>query len=167
MSAAVGGRVIGIAVRPGYREPMQTLERAAVMAGGGVEGDYKGAKHPRRGVTVLAREAWEAALADLDAEQGSTDLPWTVRRANLLVEGVSLPRARGGIVRVGTAVIEVTHPTVPCKRMDEARPSLLRALYPDWRGGITCRVVEAGAVALGDSVEVLLSPPERKIRLPG
>jgi MOSC domain-containing protein YiiM len=167
MSAAVEGRLIGIAVRSGYRAPMQVLERAHVALGAGVEGDYKGAKHPRRGVTVLAREAWEAALAELGAEADTAPLAWTARRANLLVEGVSLPRAIGGIVRVGPVVLEVTYPTTPCKRMDEARAGLLRALYPDWRGGITCRVAEGGAIMLGDAVAVLLSPPERKIRLPG
>jgi MOSC domain-containing protein YiiM len=71
------------------------------------------------------------------------------------------------VVRVGPVVLEVTYPTTPCKRMDEARAGLLRALYPDWRGGITCRVVEGGAIALGDAVDVRVSPPERKIRLPG
>jgi MOSC domain-containing protein YiiM len=164
MSETTSGRLIGIAVRPGYREPMRLLERAHIASGGGVEGDYKGAKHPRRGVTVLAREAWEAALADIGAEDG--DLPWTARRANLFVEGVGLPRAVGGVVRIGTAVLEVTYPTTPCKRMDEARSGLLRALYPDWRGGITCRVSESGEVALGDAVEVIVSPPERKRKLP-
>ena len=51
--------------------------------------------------------------------------------------------------------------------MDEAKAGLLRALYPDWRGGITAKVLEGGRVKLGDAVEVLVSPPERKIRLPG
>jgi MOSC domain-containing protein YiiM len=143
---------------------MQTRADALISVGAGVEGDFKGLKHPRRGVTVLAREAWEAALADLgDAD----DLDWTARRANLLVEGVALPRAIGGVVRIGPVVIEVTYPTTPCRRMDEAKPGLLRALYPDWRGGITARVLEGGHVKLGDAVEVLVSPTERKITLPG
>ncbi len=167
MSAGPDGRLIGIAVRAAHRAPMQTLDHAQVAVGGGVEGDYKGLKHPRRGVTVLAREAWEAALVDLGAEASGAQTPWTARRANLLVEGVALPRALGGIVRVGPVVLEVTYPTTPCQRMDEARSGLMRALYPDWRGGVTCRVVEGGAIALGDTVAVLLSPPERKIRLPG
>jgi MOSC domain-containing protein YiiM len=167
MNAGPSGRLIGIAVRAAYRAPMQIMERADVAVGGGVEGDYKGAKHPRRGVTVLAREAWEAARADLDGGAGDPALPWTARRANLLVEGVTLPRAIGGIVRIGPVVLEVTYPTTPCQRMEEARAGLMRALYSDWRGGITCRAIEGGAIALGDAVEVLLSPPERKIRLPG
>jgi len=136
VSSELGGRLIGIAVRAAHRAPMQTLGRTPILSGGGVEGDYKGAKHPRRGVTVLAREAWEAALADLGSDATDAEIAWTARRANLLVEGVALPKALGGIVRVGAVVLEVTIPTTPCKRMDEARAGLMRALYPDWRGGI-------------------------------
>lgn len=122
---------------------------------------------PRRAVTVLAREAWDAALADL-GDEAAGRLDWTTRRANLLVEGVTLPRAVGGVVQIGASVLEVTYPTTPCARMDEeAYPGLKRALYPDWRGGITCRVLKGGPIALGDAVEVLHAPPERKIRLPG
>jgi MOSC domain-containing protein YiiM len=165
VSSGLGGRLIGIAVRAAHRAPMRALTQALVAKGGGVDGDYKGAKHPRRGVTLLAREAWEAALSDLGSD--ATETPWIARRANLLVEGVVLPKAPGGIVRVGAVVLEVTFPTTPCKRMDEARAGLMRALYPDWRGGITCRVMEGGAIALGDPVHVVVSPPERKIKLPG
>jgi MOSC domain-containing protein YiiM len=167
MSERATGRLIGIAHRPAHRAPMQTVESALIEVGGGVEGDHKGRKFPRRGVTLLAREAWEAALADLATMGDAEDLPWTARRANLLVEGVALPRALGGIVQIGPAVLEITYPTTPCKRMDEARDGLMRALYPEWRGGVTCRVLEGGRVAIGDPVAVLLSPPEHSIRLPG
>jgi len=166
MSTAARGRLIGIAVRVAHRAPMQTRDGALVAAGGGIEGDYKGAKHPCRGVTMLAREAWEAALAEFGAPPQAS-LSWTARRANLLVAGVALPKAVGGIVRIGPVVIEVTYPTTPCVRMDEAYPGLMKALYPDWRGGITARVVEGGRIALGDPVEVVVAPPARKITLPG
>ena len=167
MSEPSAGRLIGIARRAARRAPMETVESVEISANAGVEGDHKGVKFPRRGVTVLAREAWEAALADLARSGNADDLAWTARRANLLVEGVELPRALGDIVRVGAVVLEVTYPTTPCQRMDEAREGLMRALYPDWRGGVTCRVLEGGRVALGDAVAVLVAPPERKIRLPG
>ena len=167
MSERATGRLIGIAHRPAHRAPMQTVDSALVETNGGVEGDHKGRKFPRRGVTLLAREAWEAALAELAKTGNVDDLPWTARRANLLIEGVELPRALGGIVQIGPVVLEITYPTTPCKRMDEAREGLMRALYPEWRGGVTCRVLEGGRVSVGDSVAVLVSPPERTIRLPG
>jgi MOSC domain-containing protein YiiM len=84
-----------------------------------------------------------------------------------LIEGVEVPRALGGIIAVGPAVLEITYPTTPCKGMDEAREGPMRTLYPDWRGGVTCRVLEGGRVALGDPVTVLAAPPELKMHLPG
>ncbi len=159
----MSGRLIGIAWRPARFAPMQTVDRVLISEERGVEGDHKGAKFKRRAVTILAREDWEAALADL----GVDDLGWTARRANLLVEGVRLPRALGATLRVGPVLLEVTYPTTPCARMDEAHEGLRRALHPEWRGGVTCRVLEGGEVALCDEVAVVHSPPERQIRLPG
>ena len=142
---------------------MQERAEGRITIAAGLEGDFKGAKYPRRQITVLAREAWEAALEDV----GHATLPWTARRANLLVAGVRLPRAAGGILKIGQVCLEVTGQTYPCLRMDEAHAGLLSALAKDWRGGITARVLEGGVVALGDVVDVLVDPPEIRPRLPG
>jgi MOSC domain-containing protein YiiM len=165
--AASVGRLIGIAWRAAVRAPMEEIAEGLITPDRGLEGDHKGPKFPLRRITVLSREGWEAALRELEGSDGPVRLPWTARRANLLVEGVALPKARGGILRVGPAVLEVTYPTQPCSRMEEAYPGLLKALHPDWRGGITCRVLDGGTVRLGDPVEVLVSPREHDIRLPG
>ncbi|HEY8246260.1 MAG TPA: hypothetical protein VIG38_03130 [Hyphomicrobium sp.] len=61
----------------------------------------------------------------------------------------------------------MTYPTTPCARMDEAQAGLRKALYPEWCGGVTCKVLEGGRVSVGDDVAIVQSPPERKIRLPG
>ncbi|MEM7636959.1 MAG: MOSC domain-containing protein, partial [Pseudomonadota bacterium] len=106
--------------------------------------------------------AWREAAR----QAGEPDLAWTARRANLLVQGVDLPRAAGGVLRINDVVLEVTSQTVPCKRMDDALNGLRKALHPDWRGGVSCRVLEGGRVMLDDRVEVLVSPPQRVIRLP-
>ncbi|MGQ0672563.1 MAG: MOSC domain-containing protein [Hyphomicrobium sp.] len=146
---------------------METLTSGVISVEGGLEGDHKGPKFPLRRITVLAREDWETALAELTDLAGPVPLPWTVRRANLLVEGLRLPRARGGRLRIGPVLLEVTYPTQPCGRMDEVHPGLLRALHPEWRGGVTCRVLEGGLVAIGDAAEVTHAPAERTMRLPG
>ena len=142
---------------------MQEIAEGLISVEAGLAGDCKGVKYPRRQITVLAREAWDAALAEL----GGSGLAWTARRANLLVAGVELPRAKGGILRVGPVRLEVTSQTYPCARMDEARQGLLKALAKDWRGGVTCRVLSGGHIALGDVVEVLVRPQEAVPRLPG
>lgn len=142
---------------------MHEVAEGLISVAAGLEGDFKGAKYPRRQITVLAQDAWEAVMEAV----GHATLPWTVRRANILVAGVRLPRAIGGILRIGDAVLEVTGQTYPCGRMEEACPGLLSALARDWRGGVTARVLEGGAIKLGDAVEVLVNPPETSVRLPG
>lgn len=160
------GHLCAIAIRPARKAPMETRETVDVTVTGGLDGDHAG-KAPDRMVTVMSAEAWHDALDALDPPlEPGEHLDWTVRRANLLTEGVTLPRAKGGVIRIGQLVLEVTGQTWPCKRMEEARPGLLKALARDWRGGVTCAVREAGTVSVGDTVEILVSPPEVKRRLP-
>lgn len=161
------GRLVAIARRPRRCAPMEEIARGHISVEGGLEGDHKGPRFPLRRITVLAVEDWEAALAELAGVAGPPLLSWTARRANLLVQGLRLPRARGAQLRIGPVLLEVTYPTQPCVRMDEAHPGLLKALHPDWRGGVTCRVLEGGEVAAGDRAEVIFSPPEKVARLPG
>lgn len=163
----MGGTLIGIATRPAHRAPMEEHQVISVSIERGLEGDHKGSKFPLRQVTVLGLGAWQAALSEVSDACGPVELPWTARRANLLVEGVQLPRAKGGIIAIGDVQLEITAQTVPCGRMDEAQPGLLKALHPDWRGGVTCRVLAGGLLSLKDSVSVLVAPPERRVQLPG
>jgi len=160
---AIVGRLTGIARRAKHRAPMEECVDGSIISAAGLEGDFKGAKYRRRQITILEREAWEAAIAELDCT-----LAWTTRRANLLIEGIRLPRSKGAIVRIGPVQLEVTDQTYPCRRMDEACRGLLSALAKDWRGGVTTRVLQGGEISIGDPVEVLFSPPEQiPLRLPG
>ena len=167
MTDLIGGTLIGLARRAASRVPMESVACGMITREAGLTGDFRGAKFPNRQITVLAHEDWEAALLDLADLMGPPDLPWTTRRANLFVEGVRLPRAKGGVLRIGEVVLEITGQTNPCHRMEAAHRGLLSALHPHWRGGVTCRVRTGGRVAIGDRVEVLVAPAEHVMRLPG
>jgi len=161
------GWLVGIARRAERRAPMEEIATGSISRAAGLAGDFKGAKYPLRQITLLSREAWETALLDLRDLVGVPPIPWTARRANLLVEGIALPRGKGARLRVGPVALEVTGVTWPCRRMDEVHPGLLKALAQNARGGVTCTVSNDGEVRLGDLVEVLFDPPVRTIRLPG
>ncbi len=161
------GTLIGIARRQKPRAPMEIVTHVAVAVGGGLEGDHKGLKFPRRGVTLLSREAWAAAIEELTDLAGAVPLPWTARRSNLLVEGVVLPATRGAIIHIGAVHLEVTDETWPCRRMEQTHTGLLKALAKDARGGVTCRVVEGGSIRIGDEIVIVLRPPAHRPRLPG
>ena len=161
------GRLVAIARREAPRARMEEIGQGLVTVERGLDGDHKGLKFPRRQITILSKEAWALALEELTDLAGPVLLPWTMRRANLLVAGVTLPRGPGGLVRIGPVLLEVTAQTYPCKRMDQAHPGLLKALAPDWRGGITTRVVEGGPIAVGDPVAIERQMTEHRARLPG
>ena len=143
------GKVLGIARRAKTRAPMDELESAAVTVEAGVEGDLRGALRDRQ-VTVLTHEGWQAACESLDAE-----LPWTTRRANVLVEGVALAEQVGKTIRIGDVALLITGETDPCLRMEEQVSGLRDALAPEWRGGVTCRVTAGGSIAVGDAAVLI------------
>ena len=97
----MSGRLIGIAWRPQRLRADADRRQRRDQPRSRRRGRSQGAKYKRRAVTVLAREDWEAALADV----GDEPLDWTARRANLLVEGVRLPRALGATLRIGPACL--------------------------------------------------------------
>ena len=126
---------------------MDELAEAELSPEFGVEGDFRG-RPGRRQLVLLAAEDWADALAEL----GGAPSPWTVRRANLLVEGIVLSRGPAARLRIGEVLVELTGECDPCEVMDRQRPGLRAALEPDWRGGRTARVVEGGRLRVGDAV---------------
>jgi MOSC domain-containing protein YiiM len=145
----MSARLIGIARRDKPRAPMEMLQSASVTANAGIEGDCRGVIQDRN-VTLIFREDWEAACRDL-----GSDLPWVTRRANLLVEGLSGFKRVGAQLKVGSVLLEVTEENPPCGVMDILAEGLRTALQPAWRGGVACRVLQDGVIALGDSVAVV------------
>ena len=133
---------------------MEVIGRVRVTRELGLAGDFRGAIRPgksgRRQVSLLEAESWAAALAELGA-----DVPWQERRANLLIEGLRLPREPGRIIAIGPDLrIETTCECDPCSRMEEIVPGLKAALLPDWRGGVLGRVIADGDIAIGDEVRI-------------
>ncbi len=140
------GTLLAIAIKPTSHQPMIDVSEGVVTLDGGLTGDARG-RTRRRQITIVAREAWAEACDAL-----GTEVPWTARRANLLVEGFNFENTKGRILQVGPVRLEITGETLPCARMDEAHPGLRQALGPQWRGGVTTKVVSAGAISPGDSV---------------
>ncbi len=138
----------GIAFKRIRRGAVETAVQARITVAAGVDGDRIGRSSKRRQVTLLRSEDWADAVAEVGAE-----LPWTARRANLLVEGLpSFKGKTGQTVYIGTCVLEITGETDPCSRMGEIHIALPDALTLHWRGGATCTVIADGEIAVGDSV---------------
>lgn len=140
------GKLLGIAIKRASREPMILVEDAYVTIHNGIENDYKGSIKKRQ-ITVLAREAWDEACAQIQVK-----LPWTSRRANLLIEGISLIDTMDSVLRIGDVVLKINGKTTPCRRMDEIAQGLMDSLDTHWRCGVKCSVIKGGKIAVGDVV---------------
>jgi MOSC domain-containing protein YiiM len=142
------GKLIGIAKAAELRAPLREFNSSDITVEAGIDGDARGRKSNRQ-VTVLFRESWDDACRDLGVE-----LPWTTRRANLLVAGVDAPQSVGGKIRIGDVTLEIMQETDPCMLMEQAHSGLKAALTPKWRGGVCCKVVSGGRIAVGDAVSI-------------
>ena len=147
-TTAMNGEVLGIARRSKSREPMETPNEVMVTIEAGVDGDCHGSE-PDRQVTVISADSWRDACRDL----GMT-VPWTMRRANLLLGGIDLRETSGAMISIGDVQLEVVEENPPCRVMDIQQIGLRKALKPDWRAGVTCRVLSGGKLRVGDSVRL-------------
>jgi MOSC domain-containing protein YiiM len=128
---------------------MQTCDQANISLTKGVEQDFRGSAKNRQ-VTILSTVDWLQVCKEIDA-----DLPWTIRRANLLVDKLTFSQADvGKTLRIGDIEREITRETDPCSRMDDQHQGLKSALMSEWRGGVCCKVIKAGSLKVGDSVEL-------------
>lgn len=142
-----GGLLRGIAYRRTDGQAMLEADECAVLIARGLERENR--KPGKREVTLLSAEAWADVCREL-----SRDLPWRMRRANLLVEGVNLASTIGREIAVGEVRLRIHGETKPCGLMDRQHPGLRAALVPECRGGVYGQVLSAGTIRVGDRITV-------------
>jgi MOSC domain-containing protein YiiM len=142
------GRLEWIGLRPARRAPVLAMEAAMLAPGQGLEGDrWKGAATGGRQVTLIAAEH----LAAVGGFLGGGPLPPEALRRNLVISGVNLLALKGRRFRLGAALLECSGECHPCSRMEEILgPGGYNAVRG--HGGITARVIEGGAIRLGDAL---------------
>lgn len=152
------GVVEHVHVTPESGADPEPRERVEAVAGRGLRGDRyfeetgtfsQSARDAPRDLTLIEAEAIEAIERDYDI-----DLEPGVHRRNVTVRGVALNHLVGRTFRLGDAVVEGAELCEPCSYLegllgeDGVRESLVH------RGGLRCRIVEDGEVAVGDVVAV-------------
>jgi MOSC domain-containing protein YiiM len=142
------GRLAWIGLRPERRAPMVEVEQALLEAGRGLRGDrWRGNAAGARQVTLIAAEHLHAIASFLGIEAVA---PARLRR-NLVIEGANLLALKGARFRLGGALLEHSGDCHPCSRMEEEfGPGGYNAVRG--HGGITARVIEGGAIRLGDAL---------------
>jgi MOSC domain-containing protein YiiM len=139
--------VTWIGVRPERRQALESVTWAEMDLTAGLIGDH--ATSRTRQVTLVQTEH----LAAIAAYLGRASVEPHLLRRNIVVRGINLHALKGRIFRLGSALMQATGECHPCSRMEEILgPGGYNAVRG--HGGITARVLEAGQVRLGDSLDV-------------
>ncbi|MFG6460184.1 MOSC domain-containing protein [Roseateles sp. DXS20W] len=154
--AHIQGRIDAIVVRGAPRERARLVPQTMALAGIGLADDRLGqrgeAELSTRQVTLIQYE--HLPLIAAFARSGPLD-PVDLRR-NLVVSGINLLSLKNARLRVGDALIQLVGPCAPCSRMEEViGPGGYAAMRG--HGGMTARILEGGAIRVGDAVSV--APP--------
>ncbi len=91
------------------------------------------------------------------------DLPCGMFGENLTTKGLIEDEVRiGDRLRVGTAVLQVTQPRMPCFKLSIrfGRSDMVKLFWQSGRCGIYFSVVAEGDVAAGDAIEIVATAPE-------
>lgn len=139
------GTLKAIWIKRMKRGPMDSVANAKLVTGRGLVGNAN--QGGKRQVTIIEREMWQKVM-----QQMHSDIAPQTRRANLMVENISLARTRGQILQIGNCRIRIIGETRPCERMDEALNGLREALKADWGGGAYGEVLDDGEIKVGDIV---------------
>lgn len=128
-----------------------------------IDGD--GQAYPKHG--GVHRVAYVYTIENYDywkRELGRDDFVFGQFGENLTVEGMTEDAVHiGDVFRVGSALVEVTQPRMPCNKLDLRLgvAGFFRRFLESGRVGFFLRVREAGEVGAGDAIARVKIDPER------
>jgi len=153
------GKLLAIAIARKAKGKMERVDSIEAVAGEGLRGDrygagigaaqFQGRRKPENEITLIAREAIEAANDEFNFTIEHLDT-----RRNLLTEGVPLNDLIGKAFRVGQVVLKGLERCEPCGYLEKRTFAGIKAALKG-RGGLRCCVVEGGELRIGDEIEPL------------
>ncbi len=151
-----GGKVVRTSI---WKDPVAgRVAVRGVNVSGDDQSDRKVHGGDRKAVYAYARE-------DLDwwSERLGRPLASGMFGENLTTAGLDVTGARvGERWRVGTTLLEVTQPRLPCFKLEARmdRPGFIAEFIDGGRPGAYLRIVEEGEIGAGDSVRIESRPED-------
>ena len=151
------GKLLAIAIARQAKGPMEHVDSIEVVDGEGLRGDrygagvgaaqFRGRRSPEKEVTLIAREAVEAAN-----DEFNYTIDHLETRRNLFTEGVPLNDLVGKTFRVGERVVlKGLELCEPCGYLEKRTFAGIKAALKH-RGGLRCCVLEGGEIRAGDAI---------------
>lgn len=148
------GRVEALHTCPRSFLPMKSMQALTLVAGVGVAGDryangvgfYSDRPEPGRQVTLFEIETLEALARDHKIRICAAD-----HRRNVTTRGVPLNHLVGSRFRVGSALLEGTRLSTPCRHIEQVTGQEIFTFFLH-RCGLHARILEGAPIRVGDAV---------------
>lgn len=150
------GRYVKTAI---FKEP---VAGAARIRRHNLDGDAQADLNVHGGATKAVYAYPSEHYGPWKSELAGRDLPWGMFGENLTTEGLSEEEVRvGDRFRVGSAILRVTEPRVPCAKLALRfeREDILKRFLQSGRTGFYFAVEEEGEASAGDRIESLARDP--------
>ena len=123
--------------------PSDPVQEATAISGLGLEGDRSAYEGSMRQVLFMDKET----LDEFGLAPGQV-------KENITVTGLDLSQTKEGqVFRIGDEVtMEIVGGCEPCGKMDAIQPGLMDKI--DGRRGMLAKVIDGGAIKVGDSVRI-------------
>ena len=147
------GRLEWIGQRPVRREPLVTVQEAALKTDSHMLGDHARPKPGgKRQITLIQHESLTSVASFLGLDAPIE--PGRLRR-NLAIAGLNLLALKNRRIQIGEEVIlDITGECHPCSRMEEVLgPGGYNAMRG--HGGLTAHIAQGGIIRVGDVVRVV------------
>jgi len=154
----VGGREVMTGI---YKEPVTGrvgVRRHSLDGDGQADLRVHGGEH--KAVYAYPFEHY----AQWECELGRSGFTPGMFGENLTVSGATEETVCiGDMLRIGTAVLQVTHPRTPCFKLAHkfGRPQFIKEFLLSGRSGYYLRIVEEGELGAGDAIEFVSRDPQR------
>ena len=139
------------------------VEGTVAVRGTNIEGDRQADLRvhggPHKAVYLYPSEHYPYWKAQLDL----ADLPFGAFGENLTTTGITEKSACiGDRYRIGTSVLEVTQPRMPCYKLGLRfeRADMVKRFWQSGRSGIYFSIVQEGELAAGNTLEKVAEGPE-------
>jgi MOSC domain-containing protein YiiM len=134
--------------------PMRSAPQLTLIAGVGIVGDryatgdgfYSDRPEEGRQITLFEAETLEALLRDHAITLAAGD-----HRRNVTTRGVPLNHLVGRRFHIGTALVEGTRLSTPCRHIEQITGQEIFTLLLH-RSGLNARILDGGVIRCGDAV---------------
>ena len=132
------------------RIPVNTLN---LIAGHGIEGDWKARRNPKRQLNIMSYETLEQLR-----EEGFKTNPGEMGE-QIVIRGLDvMSLTKGERLQIGDdAIIEITAERSPCEWLELIQGKPLEQAIK--RVGMLAKVLDTGTIKVGDSIKVLQPEP--------